>query len=757
MTKGRITASARLAAALVLGATGVVSATSSAHALPGAALDTYRITPSSRDTFSVNRPEVPAHLVFEGRLVLDYANDPLVYEQRRSGSASEKVSLVSDQLVAHLAASLGILDVASLFITLPTNLVMEGESLGMQPTATGFGFGDLGFGARGVFYRGPAGSLGVQLTATAPTGEDGDGTPAVAGDASATFEGIFLGELDFELLRISANAGVRFRDDQTLPVAAFGDLLTYALAVSMPLASDSLRVSAEVFGTTPSDDVGRRATSPLEALLGATWDVDPAWTLGLAGGLGLTRGYGAPDLRVLAALSYRVDLHRLASEPVPEPEPTPAPVVPVAPPAVTTPTPSVAETSNDLDRDGMPDTDDQCPTLYGPPDLGGCPEHFEYAEERGALVATTPIRFTAKQASLVPDQANLEELVRMLVRDRSERLLLSVHVSAGRDPAKDLQLTHARARALATYLVEHDVRPEQLDAYACGSSRPVISRRGQPNRSERVELFLINPLPKQGMPSTLGCEALVAEPPAAPVVTAPVPAAAPVVAAPVPAAAPVVVAPAPPAPAPVAAPVPPAPAVQPAPPQSGPRGVDPVTAAQTRSSLLAYLASNPGKDDDGDGVTNAKDACPLVPARGSGCTDDAVVDLDAGEIVPKRRPKFSGTAIANDRQAGLTAVAQVLAAHPTWKIRVEAHTADAGETAENLKLSKKRADSVRAWLTEHDIPKERLAVVGCGEIHPIAPNNVPWGQKKNERIDFVLLDPAPDSGVRSPEGCESVE
>jgi outer membrane protein OmpA-like peptidoglycan-associated protein len=73
--------------------------------------------------------------------------------------------------------------------------------------------------------------------------------------------------------------------------------------------------------------------------------------------------------------------------------------------------------------------------------------------------------------------------------------------------------------------------------------------------------------------------------------------------------------------------------------------------------------------------------------------------------------------------------------------------------AASLALTRKRADTVRNELASRGVPRARLLAYGCGELRPIAPNNVPWGRKKNERIELHVLDPAPSSGVHSFEGC----
>ncbi|HMI91767.1 MAG TPA: transporter, partial [Polyangiales bacterium] len=153
----------------------------------GATLESFRPARSPADAFGVNGGDPGEHLELNLQLYLDYANDPLVYEDVSGDADSELVALVSDQLTMHALASLGLYDAAMLFIGLPLNLVMSGEALGEQPTATGFGAGDLLLGGRLALYQSATAHVAVQLSVTAPTGEAGkDGRPAVAGDTGAT-------------------------------------------------------------------------------------------------------------------------------------------------------------------------------------------------------------------------------------------------------------------------------------------------------------------------------------------------------------------------------------------------------------------------------------------------------------------------------------------------------------------------------------------------------------------------------------------
>ena len=94
-------------------------------------------------------------------------------------------------------------------------------------------------------------------------------------------------------------------------------------------------------------------------------------------------------------------------------------------------------------------------------------------------------------------------------------------------------------------------------------------------------------------------------------------------------------------------------------------------------------------------------------------------------------------------------VAQIFLANK-WvkKVEVQGHTDSQGRDAFNLKLSQKRAESVRAYLIERGVPALSLEAKGYGETMPIASNRTRSGRAKNRRVEFVIVDP-PDMGTPS--------
>jgi len=74
------------------------------------------------------------------------------------------------------------------------------------------------------------------------------------------------------------------------------------------------------------------------------------------------------------------------------------------------------------------------------------------------------------------------------------------------------------------------------------------------------------------------------------------------------------------------------------------------------------------------------------------------------------------------------------------RIRIEGNTDNTGSRGTNVALSKKRAQSVAAYLiNEYNMPRNRFIVVGNGPDNPVADNNSDRGRAQNRRTDFELI------------------
>ena len=71
------------------------------------------------------------------------------------------------------------------------------------------------------------------------------------------------------------------------------------------------------------------------------------------------------------------------------------------------------------------------------------------------------------------------------------------------------------------------------------------------------------------------------------------------------------------------------------------------------------------------------------------------------------------------------------------RYEIAGYTDSIGSDEDNLKLSKARAESVRAYMILQGVDAERLAAVGHGALHPIGDNATREGRAANRRIEFT--------------------
>jgi len=77
--------------------------------------------------------------------------------------------------------------------------------------------------------------------------------------------------------------------------------------------------------------------------------------------------------------------------------------------------------------------------------------------------------------------------------------------------------------------------------------------------------------------------------------------------------------------------------------------------------------------------------------------------------------------------------------YPETTAVIEGRTDNVGREESNLRLSTKRAESVRTYLIEDfGIAANRLTARGYGSSRPIADNATPEGRQKNRRIEAVI-------------------
>jgi outer membrane protein OmpA-like peptidoglycan-associated protein len=172
----------------------------------------------------------------------------------------------------------------------------------------------------------------------------------------------------------------------------------------------------------------------------------------------------------------------------------------------------------------------------------------------------------------------------------------------------------------------------------------------------------------------------------------------------------------------------------------------------------------PDPDNDQDGVLDADDQCPLEPETKNGKEDeDGCPDLV--RVVGRQIKILEKVYFATNKDTileksfpVLDEVATVILLKKEIKVRVEGHTDDVGKDKKNMKLSQRRAESVKKYLVDKGVEEERLVAEGKGETQPIADNKTKEGRAENRRVEFHILRgaaPAPEEAPESaPEEAE---
>jgi len=154
----------------------------------------------------------------------------------------------------------------------------------------------------------------------------------------------------------------------------------------------------------------------------------------------------------------------------------------------------------------------------------------------------------------------------------------------------------------------------------------------------------------------------------------------------------------------------------------------------------------PDCDNDKDGVPEcpeAKDKCPDQPAPGTadGCPQKYQLIVVTQKKIELKQTVYFDTNKARIKPVSfplLNEVAQAMADNPTIKVEIQGHTDSQGSDSFNLKLSQRRAESVRTYLMQQGVDGDRMVPKGYGERVPIADNRTKAGRAQNRRVEFVI-------------------
>ena len=152
----------------------------------------------------------------------------------------------------------------------------------------------------------------------------------------------------------------------------------------------------------------------------------------------------------------------------------------------------------------------------------------------------------------------------------------------------------------------------------------------------------------------------------------------------------------------------------------------------------------PDPDNDKDTFLDKDDKCPIeFGVAPDGCPKkytNVVVTKTKIEIKQTIFFEFNKATIKRVSFGLLNEVAQAMKDNPTIKVEIQGHTDSVGRDRSNLKLSQKRAESVKAYLTKQGVDFERMVPKGYGETVPIADNRTKDGRAENRRVEFVITE-----------------
>lgn len=159
----------------------------------------------------------------------------------------------------------------------------------------------------------------------------------------------------------------------------------------------------------------------------------------------------------------------------------------------------------------------------------------------------------------------------------------------------------------------------------------------------------------------------------------------------------------------------------------------------------------PDPDNDRDGVPDSADKCPKEPQTYGadtpldGCpvkSTYSMIEITSTSIEIKQMVYFATNkdVILAKSFPMLNEVAKALQDNPNFKIEIGGHTDNRGSAALNKKLSQRRAESVRRYLTDKGkVNGARITAVGYGDSQPIATNQTQVGRDKNRRVEFKIV------------------
>jgi len=275
-------------------------------------VDVQQLPPATTqrsDQWGVFGARTLQHLQWELGLFLNYARNPLVV---RDADDEVTNAIVSGQFVGNLMGAIGFGERFDIAIDLPLILAQSGDAIdelqGADAPDASFAIGDIRLIPR-LRIIGPRTEddtgfgLAILLDTRLPTGN-----PDAYQGESFRIEPKAVAEVTMaSMTRLTFNLGTMIREESGLENLDVNEAFTWGAAAAIPVnRADTFFIVPELNGEVPIgvSDVAAEEV-PVEALLGGKYLATDSIAVGAGLGTGLNPGYGIPDYRVFAMISYR--------------------------------------------------------------------------------------------------------------------------------------------------------------------------------------------------------------------------------------------------------------------------------------------------------------------------------------------------------------------------------------------------------------------------------------------------------------------
>ena len=283
-------------------------------------------------------------------LLFNYAKDPLVL-RTQDGARINGGELIGNQFAADLTFGFGILNFLDVYLAIPMTIFQTGgipsdpqyagnflqDDVGKS--TDGFFLGDIKLGVKGQILREKKHflNLALRLILSLPTSLGGAKKYFNGEDGVSIDAGLMVSK-NFGILDLVLNFGYRYMPKSDFLSLVLQHELNYSLGVSVHVIKNRLDIIGELAGAATLEEA-KTDSAPFDLLFGVRifpLKNNNALSINVGGGIPFYAAYGSPQFRVFAGVMW-------------------------------------APRDQDTDKDGLMDSVDKCPKVYGPKENQGCP------------------------------------------------------------------------------------------------------------------------------------------------------------------------------------------------------------------------------------------------------------------------------------------------------------------------------------------------------------------------------------------------